>query len=62
MVIDWDGYMLISAIYLSIYLFIYNNNNNNQNLGMTMVNEKALYLSSRLPISLSYRTIMRRKL
>ena len=40
----------------------YNNNNNNQNLGMTMVNEEALCLSSRLPISLSYRTIMRRKL
>ena len=39
-----------------------NNNNNNQNLGMTMVNEEALCLSSRLPISLSYRTIMRRKL
>ena len=45
-----------------INIIIYNNNNNNQNLGMTMVNEEALCLSSRLPISLSYRTIMRRKI
>ena len=51
------------TIYYSLrYIYIYNNNNNNQNLGMTMVNEEALRLSSRLPISLSYRTIMRRKL
>ena len=50
-------------IYIYIYIYIYNNNNNNnQNVGMTMVNEEALCLSSRLPISLSYRTIMRRKL
>ena len=52
-------------VYIYIYIYIYNNNNNNnnnQNLGMTMVNEEALCLSSRLPISLSYTTIMRRKL
>ena len=51
------------AKYIYTYIYIYNNNNNNnQNLGMTMVNEEALCLSSRLPISLSYRAIMRRKL
>ena len=48
--------------HVKAYIYIYNNNNNNQNLGMTMVNEEALCLSSRLPISLSNRTIMRRKL
>ena len=61
-------YIHISKIFLwkifayMLYTYIYNNNNNTQNLGMTMVNEEALCLSSRLPISLSYRTIMRIKL
>ena len=57
MYIDTYAYIDIH-IYIYIYIYI----NNNQNLGMTMVNEEALCLSSRLSISLSYRKIMRRKL
>ena len=50
-IIIYISIILLLYYYYNIYIYIYNN----QNLGMIMVNEESLCLSSRLPISLSYR-------